>query len=209
MIEYQSIPSASKAPRGPMIAQTKYDGSSFRCKYTPKNGFCLFGTRTQLIDESTPFWGQMVSLFNNTTRELLERKFRDSKEYRNYREIIIFNEFHGPNSFAGNHQPGDNFEITLFDVLLGHKDRKYVLPQTFIKEFDFVKIPDIVYEGNLTDEFIKSVRESLTLNEGVICKGKERSGAYRGGVWMCKIKTYNYFERLKSKFGEKWADYAE
>ena len=41
------------------------------------------------------------------------------------------------------------------------------------------------------------------MNEGVICKGKQSSGAYRGGVWMAKIKTQSYFDRLNLKFGKE------
>jgi hypothetical protein len=38
--------------------------------------------------------------------------------------------------------------------------------------------------------------------EGVVCKGGEGDG-----LWMVKIKTDAYLERLKQAFGERWEDY--
>ena len=68
MLEYPSIPHVHKSN---MIGDTvvifdKLDGSNFRVKWTPKKGFCLFGTRTQLIDSNTPYWGAIVTLFQET-----------------------------------------------------------------------------------------------------------------------------------------------
>lgn len=208
MIEYPSINNSSKAPRAECLAFNKLDGSNFRAKYTPKAGFNLFGTRTQLIDESTPFWGDMVRVFKQTLQSDLEEFFKKSKDYRDFREIIIYGEYFGENSFAGNHDTADNRKIVVFDVLCGHKDRKFVLPQQFMKDFVFIETPELIYRGNLNDSFIQSIRES-DLQEGVICKGVERSGAYRGGVWMCKIKTQKYWEKLQLRFGEKSKEYWE
>ena len=73
-----------------------------------------------------------------------------------------------------------------------------------------MKTPEIVYRGNLNDEFIADVRGGkYNVNEGVICKGTETSGQYRGGIWMCKIKTQAYLDRLKDRFRDDWAKYAE
>jgi hypothetical protein len=204
MIEYPSIINSSKAPRDKMVAFDKLDGSNFRAKYTSKKGFETFGTRTQLIDETTPFWGNAVNLFINTIEQPLLDKFTKDKEFRHEREIIVFGEYLGPNSFAGRHQDDDPMEIVVFDIMVGHKNRKFLSPHTFVKEFKtIVKIPTIVFEGNLSDDFINRVRENeFNLNEGVICKGLVSNGAYRGNVWMCKIKTNRYFEMLKEKFGE-------
>ena len=61
----------------------------------------------------------------------------------------------------------------------------------------------IVYEGNLTDQFIQDVRAGkYDVFEGVVCKGTQRTGAHRGNVWMAKIKTQKYLDLLKGKFGE-------
>lgn len=209
MIEYPSIINSSKAPRKLCIAFDKLDGSNFRAKFTQKQGFHVFGTRTQLIDETTEFWGGMVKVFKSTLEEPLSKLFK-SKDFRDYREIIVFGEYFGENSFAGRHEAGDTHKIVPFDVLLGKKQRKFLKPQEFIKLIGKeVEIPEVVYEGNLNEEFIKSIRENTTLKEGVICKGKETSGAFSGGVWTCKIKTQAYIDKLKGRFGDEWEKYGE
>jgi hypothetical protein len=203
MIEYPSVPNSSKAPRKPMIAFDKLDGSNIRVKYTAKRGFDLFGSRTQLLDKTHPFLGGVVDYFNNTCAEPLTKVFK--KEFPNEREIIVFGEYFGTQSFAGIHVLEDDKKFVLFDVLIGHKDRKFVMPRQFIKLFSqLVEIPRVVCEGNLSDQFIKDVRENkYNTNEGVICKGLEKTGAARGGVWMCKIKTQSYFDRLLTRYGEE------
>lgn len=55
MIEYPSIQNSSKAPRKNCVAFDKLDGSNFRAKWTAKRGFDTFGTRTQLIDETSEY----------------------------------------------------------------------------------------------------------------------------------------------------------
>lgn len=209
MLEYSSIINSSKAPRKQCIAQYKYDGSNIRAKYTQKDGFCLFGTRTQLIDESTPFWNEVVTVFNSTLKDPLTELFK-SKDFRDFREIIVFGEFFGENSFAGRHE-AEPHEIVVFDVLLDHKQRKLIPPREFYKTVGkVVKTPEIIYEGNLSDQFIQDIRDSkYPVNEGVICKGIEKSGAFFGGIWTCKIKTQAYLDKLKLNFGDDWKKYAE
>ena len=202
MIEYPSISQSSKAPRQSCIAFEKYDGSNIRVKYTAKKGFCLFGSRTQLIDKSHPHLGEVIDIFNNKFADTLSCLIR--KYFPNEREAIVFGEFFGPQSFAGMHVPGDTKEFVPFDLLIGNKNRKFLLPHEFIKLFSpVVKIPRIIYEGNLADNFIDDVRSGVyDVVEGVVCKGTHPSGAYRGNVWMAKIKTQKYLDRLFTKFGE-------
>lgn len=220
MEEYRSIINSSKAPRLPMMAFLKLDGSNFRAKYTPSKGFHVFGLRRQLIDETTvyttkdgqaQYWGEAVKAFKRDQAKPLTELFK-TKEFRDYKEITIFGEFWGHKSEYGTHAWGedDHKRIFVFDILLGHKERKLMLPQDFVKTISpVVETPKMVYEGNLTDQFIKDVREDKpgTLNmlgvpdEGIICKGKYRSGAFFGGVWMCKIKTQEYYNRIYKRFG--------
>jgi len=202
MIEYPHILSSSKAPRENCIAFQKIDGSNIRIKYTQKRGFHLFGSRTQLIDATHPHLGAVVDIFNNQFNEPLTKIVKDN--WPNEREVIVYGEFYGLQSFAGMHVPEDPKFFVLFDVLVGHKNRKFVNPKEFIKLFGHLRIPAIIYDGNLNDQFIQDVREDkYCLNEGVVCKGTSPSGAFRGGMWMCKIKTQQYLDRLKAKFGEE------
>lgn len=210
MIEYPSIINSSKAPKKPCIAFDKLDGSNFRAKYTHSKGFHLFGTRTQLIDESTPFWSEMVRIFKSDFSSVLEDFFKKSKDFRDYREIIVFGEFYGENSFAGHHED-EPHKISIFDVMVGHKQRKFLKPQEFVKIIaPLVDTPRVIYTGNLNDQFIADVRDNqFGLKEGVICKGTETSGAFSGGCWMCKIKTNAFLDKIKSRFADDWQKYAE
>jgi hypothetical protein len=210
MIEYPSIINSSKAPRKSCIAFNKLDGSNFRAKYTAKSGFDSFGTRTQQIDETTPFWGKMVEIFKTNQQPILEKLFKTDKLFRDFREITVYGEFFGEHSFAGRHDETEAQKIIIFDILLGHKQRKFLRPQDFIKIIGSeVEIPDVIYNGNLNDSFIQEIRDNTTLNEGVICKGTEPSGAFMGGIWMCKIKTQAYIDKLKEKFKDDWVKYGE
>ena len=212
MIEYPTIMPSSRAPRSLCIAFEKYDGSNIRVKYTNKKGFCLFGSRTQMFDKGHPFLGEAVDIFY--------KKYEDKQvdlieqEWPHEREVIAFLEFFGDKSFAGYHEKDDPKDLMLFDLMVGHKNRKFLLPQDFIKLTTKVQaeIPTIIYEGNLSDQFIQDVRDGKydTLSkrnifEGVVCKGKERTGAHRGNVWMAKVKTRKYFDLLNAKFGKEEA----
>ena len=210
MLIYPSIINSSKAPRKHCIAFSKLDGSNFRAKFTQSRGFDSFGTRTQMIDETTPFWCKMVDCFKANQQAPLEQLFKKDKLFRDFREITVFGEFFGENSFAGRHEEAESQKIVIFDVLLGHKQCKFLKPQDFIKIIGpLVETPDVIYHGNLNDSFIQEIRNNTTLKEGVICKGTEPSGAFAGGIWMCKIKTQAYIDKLKEQFKDNWQQYGE
>lgn len=208
MKEYPSIQKSNKLPLDiQIIAFDKLDGSNFRAKWSPKKGFHLFGTRTQLVDESTSYWGGVVSLFKETIEEPLHDIF--FKNFSKEKSIIVFSEYYGNNSYAGRHED-EPHELVCFDILKENHN-KFILPQDFIKLLNnSVKIPEVVYVGKSTEEFIEAVRQGQYNNkEGVICKGTEVYGNYSGGVLMHKIKTYSYLESLKNRFGNDWVKYAE
>ncbi len=73
-----------------------------------------------------------------------------------------------------------------------------------------VPTPRVVYEGNLTDAFIQRVRDDeFNTFEGVVCKGRERLGSYRGKVWMHKVKTNAYLQLLKERKPKNWQQFWE
>ena len=196
---------SAKAPRENCIAFAKLDGSNIRVKYTNKKGFNLFGSRTQNLDGNHPFLCQAVPIFRSQFEDKLVNAIEDY--WPNEREVVVFGEFFGPRSFAGWHEPDDPKEFVLFDIMIGHKNRKFLLPQEFIKVCNKhqIKYPAVIHEGNLTDQFIKDIKEGkyLGINEGVVCKGTAKTGAHRGNVWMCKIKTQAYIDKLRNKFGDE------
>lgn len=217
MNEYPSIMNSSKAPRGNCIGFVKYDGSNFRAKWTQKQGFNLFGSRRELLDESHRFLGEAVTIFKRDYDKPLNDFFKRDKELRNHREIVVFGEFFGAKSYAGIHQPEDPKELVLFDVLVGHKNHWFYNPLDFVQTFQsLVKIPPVLYIGNMNDQLIVDVRSGkydaefnrLTDNkfplfEGMVCKGTVKTGAAMGKIWMCKIKTQKYLDSLRSRFGEE------
>jgi hypothetical protein len=204
MIEYPSILNSSKAPRQPCVAFEKLDGSNIRVKYTQKRGFDLFGSRTQLIDETHPHLGAVVSIFKRDFQEPLTKIIK--KEWPNERELIVFGEFFGEKSFAGLHDVTDpTLRFVMFDILVGHKNQKFLMPKEFVKLFGgVVTIPRVIYEGNLNDQLIQDVRDGkYDVVEGVVCKGTQKTGNARGSVWMAKIKTQAYLDKVLNRFGEE------
>ena len=110
----------------------------------------------------------------------------------------MFTEYFGPNSFAGLHKPDDPKRLVLFDVqaepdgMLG--------PDRFIADFGHLPIARVVYRGKLSGKFAEEVRTGkYGVMEGVVCKG----GSGGPDLWLAKIKTYAYLERLKRAFGEQ------
>jgi hypothetical protein len=214
VIEYPSIMASSKAPRKPMLAFEKLDGSNIRIKWTPKNSFCLFGSRECLLDATHPHLGGVVGLFGSTMELELDALLR--RHFAKEKEVVVCGEYWGPSSFAGIHtDPPDQMHLTIFDLLVVKKSyNEFVLPQDFVKLMAGTTIPTprFLRDGNLNEEFIQQVRENKfdpPLNEGVVCKGRERSGAFRGKVWMCKVKTNEYMNRLQERDGQDWGRFWE
>ena len=145
-----------------------------------------------------------AEVFQRTLAEPLERVFRESEAYAPYAEIKAFAEYLGPGSFAGLHHAGEEKELRLFDVQLAGYG--FVGPERFVADFGHLPIPRVVYRGKLTGQFTEDVRLGrFGVAEGVVCKGGE------GGddVWMVKIKTDAYKERLQQAMADRWEDYWE
>lgn len=204
MKEYPSI----EGPLGdfgkPCIGFYKYDGSNLRFEWTPKNGWCKYGTRTRLFDKTDPVFGPAIDLFLTTHGEGIEKVIRDTKEFRNNERVTAYCEYFGPKSFAGIHDlemPNDPKELVLFDINL-HK--KGILgPRDFINHFGHLKTAQVVYEGNFNQTFIDAVRNrTLPVWEGVIAKGGSGHG-----IWMRKIKSNDYLAKLKTVFAGEWEKY--
>lgn len=175
-----------------IYAFDKLDGSNIRAEWSRKNGFHKFGSRKRLIDKSTEVFGESIDLILEKYSENLSKIFRDQR----WQKAIAFFEFHGPNSFAGNHDPEDKKTVTLFDVAA---DKKGLLePVVFLKLFKDVDTASMLYHGKANETFVSEVKESklegMTF-EGVICKGKYQSP---GLPLMFKVKNQAWFEKLRS-----------
>jgi len=204
MIQYPKIMGSAKAPMKPCIAFVKYDGSNLRFEWSRKRGWSKSGTRTQMFDETHPFFGSAKALFLNTLAKPLEEIFRTNKEYRKRDQYTVFAEFFGPNSFAGMHKEKDEKQLVLFDVWKFKSG--FIGPRQFIKDFKNLNIAEVVYDGKLTGQFLENVRNGkYDVEEGVVCKG----GSGGKDVWMVKVKTYAYMKKLKELYNDRWKEFWE
>ena len=182
----------------PIIAFDKLDGSNLRFEYSQKRGFYKFGSRNAMIDESNEQFGFAIKLFKDKYEEKITKVFK-GKDYRNILSFVCFAELVGTKSAFGQHEFGnDNFDVVLFDIAAYKKG--FIPPKQFVKDFGPLGIPKIVYEGNLNREFVQSIkRNEFGLSEGVICKGVTQAKKGIDNIYYCKIKTDDWFARLRAK----------
>lgn len=195
MKQYPSIPYWNNGIFGePVIAFEKLDGTLIRAEWSKKRGFYKFGTKNMMIDYTHPQFGHAIWLLTEFYSGLAD-VFKS--EYGSVAKFVAFFEFYGSKSFAGLHYPDDPKHITLFDV---SQDRRGLIPaKEFIKNFSDYGIPRVVYTGNYNKQLIEDVRKNkFGLEEGVVCKGVQKNR-----VWMAKIKTNDWLERLKTRSGEE------
>lgn len=217
MLQYPSILGVKKVPKGfPCVAFYKYDGSNLRFEWSPKKGWNKFGSRTQMIDLKNEQFGHGIELFLDSMGDIIIERLKAAypKQFKNIDRITAFAEYYGENSFAGSHEETDEKQLKLFDIFLFQKG--FLTPDTFVDIFgDWNKCAEVVYRGNLNEELIEKVRYNTLdtkLNEGVICKGssdKIKFKTYGSSIWMTKIKTFEYINRLKNRYAEKWEEYGE
>ncbi len=208
MKTYPSIEGSSKAPRQICYGFVKYDGSNLRFEWSKKRGWYKFGTRKMMFNQSHPEFGQAIPLFTSKYADDLEKIFKSSKLFRGVNSVVVFAEYFGAKSFAGQHVDDDKKNIILFDV--NPINKGFISPKEFIDEFSHLDVAECVYHGNMNEELIKDVKESkfdfvskyeikTEVPEGIICKGGSRHG-----LWMRKIKCQNYFDELKKRKPSGW-----
>lgn len=210
MKSYPSIENSSKAPRQPCYGFCKIDGSNLRFCWSKKRGWYKFGTRKLLIDETNEFFGPAIPLFKEKYDDELRKVFKH-KDFRGVDSFVVFAEWFGAKSFAGQHEPDDPKDIVIFDV---NPLKKGMLgPKLFLDYFGHLPVAEHVYTGNLNEEVIANVKASnfdfidfrskypitTAVPEGIICKGGTGHN-----LWMCKIKADNYFAELKRRQPVDW-----
>lgn len=177
-----------------VIVQPKYDGSNIRAEWNSKKGFYKFGTRHQLMDESTKPFGQAIPIIKDKYQQELSLVFKDQR----WQDVICFFEFYGPNSFAGNHHDSDEKTVTLFDV--NPYKRGILEPVQFVKLFKHLDIPPVLHHGKVNQEFAVKVKNSELPGqgfEGVVCKGIDKNQ-----LLMFKIKSQAWLDKLKNFCGQ-------
>jgi len=214
MLHYPKIPGSRGCPSDRCIAFEKYDGTNLHWDWDRDFGWHAFGTRRDQFNMLPDTIDRFVcvhehlreapELFLGTLARELEQVFRDSPSYHPFNSLKVFTEFLGPNSFAGLHKADDPKRLVLFDVWAERFGM--IGPRQFVADFGHLDIARVVYEGKLTGKFTEDVRTGkYGVAEGVVCKGG------KGGtdLWMAKIKTEAYLERLKAAFADRWEDFWE
>lgn len=214
MKTYLEIPGPAGGHHKPCYAFVKYDGSNMRFEWSRKRGWYKFGTRKTMIDEKTPIFGAAIPMFLQKYGDDLDKIFKTEKHFHGVQNVIVFAEWYGKLSFAGQHYPWDkDYDIVLFDV---NPIKKGMLgPKQFLDMFGHLKVAELVYTGNFGDWLVESVRKEtiditskysvqVDFPEGVICKGGTGHD-----LWMCKIKTERYKEALKALYEGNWEKYWE
>lgn len=65
----------------------------------------------------------------------------------------------------------------------------------FINTFGHLRIAEVVYDGNFNKQFVEDVQSGkYNVIEGVVAKG----GNSQKDLWMRKVKTKKYVEKLKT-----------
>lgn len=197
MLQYPSILGWKKAPIGkPCVAFYKYDGSNLRWEYSPKQGWNKFGTRRTMFDKNTPLYNQAIEQFVDEIGPVVVESTNHAFG-RKVERITAFTEFYGSSSFAGFHEQDEPKTLKLFDVFVFKKG--FIPPKQFVKLFSKHDwCAEVVYEGNMSREFIEDVRNGkYPVYEGVICKGDD---------WTAKIKTLEFLNRLRNTHEGLWEE---
>lgn len=199
-------------------AENKLDGQNFCARYNPRTkDFIAFGSKKMIVDETHPQFGNAVKYFKSNyeaiLKEIIKENTSKKKIFNGVEEITFYFEYYGNNSFAGFHDPNDELKLALIDVF--NKKRGYIEPKIFYEIFENKNIilPEIIYKGKLTDDFIKTINNNNwtqenciypTVKEGVVCK---RSTLMKGQrLPMVKIKTEWWINKLKEKYPTNWKE---
>jgi hypothetical protein len=189
----------------PSVAFEKYDGSNLRFFWDQKGGWHSTGTRYRWFKAITPMFGPAVEMFHLQYAKGIVETLRRFKEYRGVAELVAFCEYFGPSTFSGLHKEDEPKRLVLFDLYL--PGRGFVLPKDFIAHFGHLPVAKLVYEGPFSRSFIEDVQAGkYPVTEGVVAKGvhirRQRKGRADQEVWMAKVKTRAWLEKLAVRVGE-------
>ncbi len=207
---YPKIPDTLGCPLKQCVAFEKYDGTNIHWTFQPLYGWLDFGTRrdrfainnggVRQFEQAHPELAGVDKLWDQDSK--LELFLMDNPKYNSAKEIIVFTEYFGPNSFAGQHRPKDAMQLVIFDIQV---DGKIIPPEQFIEDFTQFNIAKIVFQGKFSGQLFVDVRKGkYDVKEGVVIKG-----SVGDQVYMAKIKTEAYMDRLKNEFKDNWKEYWE
>jgi hypothetical protein len=191
--EFREIPNA--------YVFDKLDGSNLRFEWSRKRGWYKFGARHRMFDASDAQFGAALPLFMSTLADgcgVVAKK-------EGWESVVVFAEYHGPNSFAGYHPDGsDQMRLDLIDV---SPHRHGILPPgEFLDLFGDLPHAKFLGRHNWTRGFVERVWngeiEGVTL-EGVV--GKVGGGKSHDLV-MAKAKTKVWIDMIHARFSPDEAE---
>lgn len=208
-LAYPKIPDSKGFEPKKCIAFEKYDGTNIHFVWTPQRGFHAFGTRRDRFPDTHYGWvsfdqahpgleglSEVFNAFGMSLAVVLEENYPDSQE------VLVFMEYLGPGSFAGEHVPNEKKQLIIFDVMVG---ACLVDPETFVEQFGHLPIAKVLYRGKYTGQLVEDIRKGkYKVSEGAVIKG-----VHKKQVLMCKVKSEQYLTKLKEKFKNNWKEYWE
>lgn len=208
-LAYPKIPDTLNCPLKQCVAFEKYDGTNIHWVWKPNMGWMDYGTRrdrfaltnggARQFETAHPELAGVDQLWDQDSK--LEFFLWDNPKY-NTSEVVFFTEYFGPNSFAGSHKPGDQMQLVIFDVMV---DGKIIPPEQMLEDFKQFNLAKVIFQGKFTGQLFVDVRKGkYPVKEGVVVKG-----VVGQEVYMAKIKTEAYLDKLKTQFKDNWKDYWE
>ncbi len=213
-LAYPKIPDTLDCPLKQCVAFEKLDGTNIHMVIN-KGKWSGFGTRRDRFNndpqgevsfcQAHPGLEDVLECDPQFLLDLNEVVIQKNPKYKDAEEVILFFEYCGKKSFAGQHDPKDETRtLYLIDAQI---DGKMLPPEEFLEDFkEFPhNLPKVVFSGKFSGQLFVDVRKNkFNLNEGVVVKGM-----FSGQVYMAKIKTEAYLERLKKEFKNDWKNYWE
>lgn len=205
---YPKIPDSRECPLKKCWAFEKYDGTNLHWVWDSDFGWYAFGTRRTEFDlddagiaqfnSEHPGLEDAAKIFKATLAEPLDQLFRDQVNFK----VILFTEYLGTRSFAGQHVSGDPKQLVLLDVQV---ERDFVQPEDFIRDYAQFNPARLVYQGKYSGQLVEDVRKGkFNVAEGVVIKGQHEDERV-----VVKVKTDQYLAKLKQIYKDQWSNYWE
>lgn len=200
MKSYPSIPSSMGQSFREFEAYVydKLDGSNLRFEWSRKRGWYKQGTRTRLFDRTDETFGPAIDVFENTLAVPLVEIAKGER----WQTMVVFTEFWGEHSIGGLHDPDDEKQLTLFDVVANK--RGFVSPQDFNKLFTHLNVAPFLGCFKWTRQFVQDVRTGLIEGvsfEGVVGKAgaspRRITAKAKTQAWVDAIIELHGYERAQ------------
>ena len=171
----------------------KHDGSNLRFEWSRKQGWFRFGSRRRLLEREHPTFGKSMAMFEDGFAETFERFATDGK----HDSMVVYCEFWGPRSFAGEHDESDDHVLTPIDVAIYKKG--LLATDSFVEQFggkfDLGYLGEQTWDKGFVDAVRTSTLEGMSF-EGVV--GKAGSGHKRNAI---KLKSKAWVEKVIQQYG--------